>query len=117
VAQNGPPDLLLTRTLKSAQLVRVPGVYRTSSSCCAAARPTSSPQTAKSSTPWLTALPGSKVVPGAFKTVRTTVALPKGRSTAAQAMLKAIVNEAKETGIARMAIERYQLKRVRAAQE
>jgi hypothetical protein len=25
VAQNGPPDLLLTRTLKSAQLVRVPG--------------------------------------------------------------------------------------------
>jgi hypothetical protein len=40
-----------------------------------------------------------------------------GRSTAAQAMLTAIVNEAKSVGIARKAIEQYQLKGVRAAQD
>jgi polar amino acid transport system substrate-binding protein len=50
-------------------------------------------------------------------TVRMAVALPKGRSAAAQAMLAAIVNEAKGTGIARKAIEQYQLKGVRAAPE
>lgn len=118
VAQNGPPDLLLTRTLKSAQLVRVPAggvpdtiellrsgkadVFASNGEIIHAAA---------------NGLPGSKIVPGAFNTVRMAVALPKGRSAAAQAMLTAIVNEAKDTGIARKAIEQYQLKGVRAAQE
>ena len=44
-------------------------------------------------------LPGAKVVPGAFTTVRFTVALPKGRSSAAQAELADIVGEAKKTGV------------------
>jgi hypothetical protein len=45
------------------------------------------------------------VLPGAFNTVRAAVALPKGRSSAAQAKLAEIVNEEKRTGVVQKAIE------------
>jgi hypothetical protein len=61
------------------------------------------------------ALPGAKVVPGAFTTERSTVALPKGRSSATQAKLAEIVNEAKRTGIVQKAIEQAGLRGVRVA--
>ena len=61
------------------------------------------------------ALSGAKIIPGAFTTVRFTVALPKGRSSAAQAKLAEIVNEAKKTGVVRKAIEQAGMKGVRVA--
>jgi hypothetical protein len=57
----------------------------------------------------------AKIIPGAFTTVRFTVALPKGRSSAAQAKLAEIVNEAKKTGVVRKAIEQVGMKGVRVA--
>ena len=54
--------------------------------------------------------PGAKIVPGAFNTVRVAVALPKGRSPAAQAKLVEIVSEAKRTGVDQKAIEQAGLR-------
>ena len=61
------------------------------------------------------ALPGAKVVPWAFTAERYTVALPKGRSSAAQAKLAEIVNEAKKTGVVQKAIEQPGMRGVRVA--
>lgn len=117
VAQNGPPDLFLTRTLKSAQLVRVPGGVPDVIELLRSGKADVFASNGKVIHAAANGLPGSKVVPGTFNSVRMAVALPKGRSTAAQAMLTAIVNEAKSVGVARNAIELYQLKGVRAAPE
>jgi polar amino acid transport system substrate-binding protein len=54
--------------------------------------------------------PGAKIVPGAFNTVHVAVALPKGRSPAAQAKLVEIVSEAKRTGVVQKAIEQAGLR-------
>ena len=60
-------------------------------------------------------LPGAKIVPGAFNSDRSSVALPKGRSSAAQGKVAEIVNEAKRTGVVQKAIEEAGLKGVRVA--
>jgi hypothetical protein len=51
-------------------------------------------------------LPGAKIVPGTFMSDRTMVILPKGRSSAAQAKVVKIINEAKKTVVARKALDR-----------
>ena len=48
-------------------------------------------------------------------TTRSSVALPKGRSSAAQGKFAEIVNEAKRTGIVQKAIEQAGLRGVRVA--
>ena len=63
------------------------------------------------------ALPGAKIVPGAFTTERYTVALPKGRSSAAQAKLAEIVNKAKKNRSGAKAIEKPGIRGVRARPE
>jgi polar amino acid transport system substrate-binding protein len=60
-------------------------------------------------------LPGAKIVPGAFNNELSSVALPKGRSSAAQGKLAEIVNEAKRTGIVQKAIEQVGLRGVLVA--
>jgi polar amino acid transport system substrate-binding protein len=60
-------------------------------------------------------VPGAKIVPGAFNTLRVAVALPKGRSSAAKGKLAEIVNEAKRTGMVQRAIEQAGLRGVRVA--
>jgi polar amino acid transport system substrate-binding protein len=111
VARNASADVFLSRSLKSAQLLRaaggvedVVGVLRdgkadlfatgTGIALDAAAR-----------------LPGSKIV-GVFHKVSFAVAIPKGRSAAAQSRLTALVNEAKAAGVVTRAIEQAGLKGV-----
>jgi polar amino acid transport system substrate-binding protein len=62
-------------------------------------------------------LPGAKPVPGVFNSVGFAVAMPKGRSSAAQAKLTEIVNDAKAAGLVQQAIDRSGLKGVRVARE
>ena len=61
------------------------------------------------------ALPGAKVVAGAFAMVRVAAALPKGRSTAAQTALATLVEEAKQSGVVQKAIDAKGLKGVNVA--
>jgi len=112
VGRNSTADQFLSRTLKSAELVRLGGgsveALRSGKTDVWAANATNVQRVAD-------ALPGAKVVPGAFTTERHSVALPKGRSSAAQAKLAEIVNEAKKTGVVRKAIEQPGVRGVRVA--
>ena len=111
--QNSPSDRILTRTLKSAVLVRLPlspnfpadaiellrggkaDVFRANSGLIAAIAG---------------GYPEAKVVPGTFSIVRAAIAFPKGRSSAAQARLLALVSEAKKTGVVQRAFEQAGLR-------
>jgi polar amino acid transport system substrate-binding protein len=115
VGKNSAQDLFLSRTLKSAELVRMPGgrtdaieTLRSGKANLWAANATQAQAIAAS-------LPGAKIVSGAFNTERSSVALPKGRSSAAQGKIADIVNEAKRTGIVQRAIDEAGLKGVRVA--
>lgn len=61
------------------------------------------------------ALPGAKIVPGAFALVRVAAARPKGRSAAAQAALATLVDGTKQTGVVQKAVDAKSLKGVDVA--
>jgi polar amino acid transport system substrate-binding protein len=111
VARNASADVFLSRSLKSAELLRTAGgvdnvvellrdgkadLFATGTGIAldAAAR-----------------LPGSKIV-GVFHKVSFAVAVPKGRSAAARSRLTDLVNEAKAAGVVTRAIEQAGLKGV-----
>jgi polar amino acid transport system substrate-binding protein len=116
VGRNSVHEQALSRTLKSAELVRLPG-----------GGPALAIETLRSGKAdlWgsnatqaqaiVDGLPGAKIVPGAFSNERSSVALPKGRSSEAQGKIAEIVNEAKKTGIVQKAIEEAGLRGVRVA--
>lgn len=115
VSQGGGSDQILSRALKSAQVVRVQGgvpnaveALRSGAADVWAANPVTLQAIE-------VALPGSKVVPGAYTTGRYAVSLPKERSVAAQNKLAEIINEAKRTGVVLRAIENAGFKGVRVA--
>ena len=116
VAQNGPPDLLLTRTLKSAQLVRVPGGVPDTIELLRSGK---ADVFASNGEVIYAAANGLRVRDRA----RRVQYCPDGGCAAKRTIgggashANAIVNDAKGTGMARKAIEQYQLKGVRAAQE
>lgn len=111
--QNSPSDRFLSRTLKSATLVRLPlspkfpadaidmlrggaiDVFGADSGLIAAISD---------------GYPEGQIVPGTFNTVRVALALPKGRSAAALALLAELLAEAKRTGIVQRAIDQAGLK-------
>jgi polar amino acid transport system substrate-binding protein len=113
VGLNSSSDQFLSKTLKSAELVRLTGgrsieALKSGQVDVWAASASNIEQVADR-------LPGAKIVPGAFTSDRTMVILPKGRSSAAQAKVVEIVNEAKKTDVIRKALEQTGVKGVRAA--
>jgi polar amino acid transport system substrate-binding protein len=111
-------DQFLSQTLKSAELVRIPGGSSTGSSGIELLRTGKVDVWATSAgnvQQIIDSLPGAKLVPGAFKSDQYMVILPKGRSSEAQSKLFEIVKEAKKTGVVRKAVEQLGLKGVRAA--
>jgi len=118
--KGSPSDKYLTRTLKSAQLVRIPlspnivadtvEMLRTGKAVLFGA---------DSGVVYAAAseLPGAKILPGVFSTIQQTMLLPKGRSARAQAKFAELAAEAKRTGVVQNAIERRGLKGVRVAPE
>jgi polar amino acid transport system substrate-binding protein len=111
--QNSPSDRFLTRTLKSAQLVRLPLSPNFPGDAIEMLRGGKADVFGADSgliDSIAGSYPGAKIVAGAFNTVRAAVALPKGRSSAAQAKLVEIVNEAKQAGVAQKAIEQAGLR-------
>ena len=115
VGRNSVSDQFLNQTLKSAELVRVPGGVGPGLEALRSGK--ADVWAASSSNVYGVAdsLPGSKVIPGALTSEPYTVALPKGRSSAAQTKLVEIVNEAKRTGVVRKAIEQLGVRGIRAA--
>jgi polar amino acid transport system substrate-binding protein len=106
--QNSPADRFLSRTLKSAALVRLPLSPNFSADAIDMLRSGNAHLFGVDA--GLIALiassyPGAKILTGAFDTVRVAVALPKDRSSAAEAELNKIVREVKRNGIVQKAIE------------
>jgi polar amino acid transport system substrate-binding protein len=118
VVETSPSDKYLSRTLKSAELVRLPLSGRIASDGIELLRSGKVDVFgADSGIVYAIAdgLAGAKILPGAFNTVRVAVVLPKGRSSATQTRLAEIVNEAKRTGVVQKVIERAGLRGVRVA--
>ena len=115
VARNASADEYLSRTLKSAELVRTAGdivagidLLRTNKADIYATVTDTALAIANR-------LPGATIVPGAFNTVGFAVALPRGRSSVARDRLAQIISEAKAAGILRQAIDKSGLRGVRVA--
>jgi len=118
--KGSPSDKYLTRTLKSAQLVRIalsPNIVADTVEMLR--NGTTDLFGADSGVVYAAAkgLPGAKILPGVFTTIQQTMLLPKGRSAAAQAKFAELAVEAKRTGVVQDAIERRGLKGVRVAPE
>jgi polar amino acid transport system substrate-binding protein len=119
--QNSPSDRFLSRTLKSATLVRLPLSPNFPADAIDMLR-SGAADVFGADSGLIAAIAGGfpegKIVPGAFNTVRVAFALPKGRSAAAQARLAELLAEAKRTGVVLRAIEQAGLTTgVRVAQD
>jgi polar amino acid transport system substrate-binding protein len=113
-----PSDRVLTREIKAAEIVRIPLSPKIAADAAELLRSGKADVFGADSGvgyPAAEALPGAKIVPGAFAMVRVAAALPKGRSADAQAALAALVDEAKRTGVVQNAIESKGLKGVNVA--
>jgi ABC-type amino acid transport substrate-binding protein len=116
--RGAPSDIVLTREIKNAEIVRIPLSPTIAADAADMLRSGKADVFGADSGvgyPAAEALPGAKIVPGAFAMVRVAAALPKGRSAAAQAALAKLVDEAKQTGVVQRAIEAKGLKGVNAA--
>jgi ABC-type amino acid transport substrate-binding protein len=119
--QNSPSDRFLSHTLKSATLVRLPLSPKFPADAIDMLR-NGTADVFGADSGLIAAISGgypeSKIVPGAFNTVRVAFALPKGHSAAARARLAELLAEAKRTGLVQKAIEQAGLKMgVRVAQD
>ena len=116
--RGAPSDRVLTREVKAAEIVRIPLSPTIAADAAELLRSGKVDVFGADSGvgyPIAEALPGAKVVPGAFAMVRVAAALPKDRSAAAQAALAILVDEAKQSGVVQSAIEAKGLKGVTVA--
>lgn len=113
VVLNGAPDQFLSKMLKSAELVRISGGRDAILEALRSGRADVYGSNAENVHAVAARLPGAKIIPGAFRTVRMAVAYPKGRSREARDRLADIVAEAKRTGLVSRAIEKAALRGVR----
>jgi ABC-type amino acid transport substrate-binding protein len=116
--RGAPSERVLTREIKAAEIVRIPLSPNIAADAAELLRSGKADVFGADSGvgyPAAEALPGAKIVPGAFAMVRVAVALPKGRSTAALAALGTLVDEARQTGVVQKAIDAKGLKGVTVA--
>src|ERR1700745_4232957 len=115
VIRGVPSDRVLTREIKAAEIVRIPLSPTIAADAADLLRSHKADVFGADSGvgyPVAEALPGAAIVPGAFAMVRVAAALPKGRSTEAQAALATILDEAKQSGGVQTAIDAKDLKGV-----
>jgi polar amino acid transport system substrate-binding protein len=116
--RGAPSDRVLTREVKAAEIVRIPlspTIVADAAELLRSGKANAFGADSGVGYPAAEALPGSKIVPGAFGTVLVAAALPKGRSPAALTLLATIVDEAKQTGVVQQAIDAKGLKGVNVA--
>jgi len=114
VPERSAPDLFLSRTLKSAQILRVPGGIDAALDVLGSGRADAYAENAHMLTGYAEKFPGSRVLEGRYTVIRHAIATPKGR-TAAAAYVGQFVEEAKADGTVREAIQAAGLRRVTVA--
>lgn len=115
VVVNGAPDQYLSKTLKAASLVRIAGATPEIVEALRTGKADAYGSNAENVQAAAYALPGSKIVPGAFRTVSMAVAFPKGKPPAAKQTVESFVKEAKTSGLVQKSIAAAGLKGVRVA--
>lgn len=115
VARDGPPDRFLTRTLKAAELVRIPAGREAAIEALRGGTADVYASNGMIVHGVADAFPGAKIVPGLFTSIPQAIAIAKGRSAAAQGRLAEVVTEAKRAGLVQKAIEQAGIKGVRVA--
>jgi polar amino acid transport system substrate-binding protein len=116
--RGAPSERVLTREIKAAEIVRIPlspTIVADAAELLRSGKADVFGADSGVGYSVVEALPGAKVVPGAFAMVRVAAALPKGRSTAALSALAMFVKEAKVSGVVQKAIDAKGLKGVNVA--
>jgi polar amino acid transport system substrate-binding protein len=108
VGQGSAYDLFLTREIQHAEIVRAP-----SSPAVVETFVAQNLEVAAGVKQQLQAdaqrLPGLRLLPGRFMVIQQAMGLPKGRSEAAVAMLRAFVQEMKASGFVAQALARHNI--------
>ena len=106
VPLNASADAFLSRSLKSAELVRVAGDHDAAVELLRSGKADLYASSIQNSMDIASRIPGARVL-GAFETVTFAASVPKGTPPAVQARLAALVNEAKAAGVVRRALEKF----------
>jgi ABC-type amino acid transport substrate-binding protein len=113
--RGAPSERVLTREIKAAEIVSIPLSPTIAADAAELLRSGKADVFGADSGvgyPAAEALPGAKIVPGAFAMVRVAAALPKGRSAGAQTAVATLIDEAKQGGVVQKAIDAKGLKGV-----
>jgi polar amino acid transport system substrate-binding protein len=112
VAQGSAPDGFLTRTIKNAEIVRVPGGLVPAREALAAGRADVYGENVHLAHRIAADLPGATVLEGRFNVVQMSIAVPKDNAAALPAV-NDFIREAKRDGLIAQAISRAGLRGVR----
>lgn len=114
VPERSAPDLFLSRSLKSAQVLRLPGGAEAAIEALRSGKADAYAENAHMLSLYADRLPGSRVLEGRYTVIQHAVATPKGKA-AASAYMKTFVEEAKADGTVAEAIRAAGLRRTRVA--
>jgi polar amino acid transport system substrate-binding protein len=109
VAQGSAPDGFLTRTLKNAEIVRVPGGLAPAREVLTAARADVYGENVHLAYRIAAELPGATVLDGRFNVVQMSIAVPK-RNASALPIVNDFVRDAKRDGLIAQGIARAGLR-------
>lgn len=113
--RGAPSDRILTRQIRAAEIVRIPLSPTIAADVAQLLRSGKVNVFGADSGvgyPATLALPGAKIVPGAFGTVLVAAALPKGSPKETRTLLAGLTDEAKRAGVVQRAIDAAHLKGV-----
>jgi polar amino acid transport system substrate-binding protein len=114
VPERSAPDLFLTRNLKSAQVLRVPGGAEAAIQVLTSGKADAYAENAHMLSLYADRLPGARVLEGRYTIIHHAIATPKGKAAGAE-YVKAFVEEAKVNGTVAEAIRAAGLRRTRVA--
>lgn len=114
VAQGSAPDGFLTRTIKNAEIVRIPGGLAAAREALAAGRGDVYGENVHLAFRIAAELPGAAVLDGHFNLVQMSIAVPK-HNAAALPIVNEFVREAKRDGLITRSIASAGLRGVRPA--
>jgi len=114
VPERSAPDLFLSRNLKSAKVLRVPGGADAAIEALKSGKADAYAENAHMLSLYADRLPGARVLEGRYTVIQHAVATPKGKMAASEYM-KTFVEEAKSDGTVAEAIRAAGLRRTRVA--
>jgi polar amino acid transport system substrate-binding protein len=114
VPERSAPDLFLSRNLKAAEIVRVPGGADAAIEVLRSGRADAYAENAHMLSLYSERLPGSRVLQGRYTVIQHAIAIPKDRAAAAE-FLKTFVEDSKRDGTVRDAITQAGLRRTEVA--